>query len=403
MKRSLLAIVLVALAAGLCSAQAGNVASKFDIDLYGYIKLDAVYDTQKNAAGDIELFVLPEGDDKDDEFTMTARQTRFGFNIAGPDIADGKCTGRIEAGFWGEESDPDHKTKLRIRLAYADLAYDTWSFRAGQDWDTFITVIPKSINFTYFGWQGAPGYRRAQARLTKSIALGDSCKLTAKVAAARTLGELYRGNDGDYDGDGQNDGEDSGIPSVQGNLILTGDLLTDKPTRISVSGTWGQEDLDTTTVSGGVTNVDVDAEYDTWLVMGSLFMPLMEKMTLQGAVWTGSNLDAYESGLGLGINTMLGTEIDAQGGWGQLMCDVTEKLNLNVGYGLDDVDEDDLNGFAVDSVNSRSKNEFIMASAYYAVNEALVLGFEYSHMTTSYKGAEDAENDRFHGAVFYFF
>jgi len=32
------------------SAVAGNVGSKYDVDLYGYVKLDAVYDSQKTAA-----------------------------------------------------------------------------------------------------------------------------------------------------------------------------------------------------------------------------------------------------------------------------------------------------------------------------------------------------------------
>jgi len=386
----------------LCSsAVAGNVGSKYDVDLYGYVKLDAAFDSQKTAAGDILLFVLPEGPERDEEFTMTARQTRFGLKVKGPDSDSVKTTARIEAGFWGEESDPDHKTKLRLRLAYADIAGDGWSFRAGQDWDTFLTVIPRSVNFTYFGWQGSPGYRRPQVRLTKDLALSDSVKLTAKVAVAHNLGELYRGTDGDQDGFRQNDGDDAGIPEFQGNLILQGKVFTDTPARVSVSGLAGHEVLDTDTVQ--------DVEFDSELLMGSVYLPLAEfgedkssKVALQGAVWQGKNLDAYEAGLGLGINMAMGTEIEAEGGWGQLVYDCGA-LSLVLGYGVDDPKDDDLNSFAADGPNARSKNEFLMGSVTYALNDAVKVAFEVSHLTTDFKDAAEAETDRFHGAVFYYF
>jgi hypothetical protein len=67
---------------------------------------------------------------------------------------------------------------FRLRLAYADIAADSWSLRIGEDWDAFITVIPKSVNFTFFGEQGSPGYRRPQIWGQKVVDLG-VCKMTA--------------------------------------------------------------------------------------------------------------------------------------------------------------------------------------------------------------------------------
>lgn len=394
----LVGLVTLAVCGG---AVAGNVGSKYDVDLYGYVKLDASFDSQKTAAGDILLFVLPEGPDPDEEFAMTARQTRFGLKVQGPDSDGVKTTARIEAGFWGEESDPDHKTKLRLRLAYADIAGDKWSLRAGQDWDTFITVIPRSVNFTYFGWQGSPGYRRPQVRLTKEMALSDSFKVTTKLAVAQNLGELYRGTDGDLDGFRQNDGDDSGLPEFQGNIIIETKLHTDTPAKLSVSGCAGREVLDTTARQ--------DVEFKSELLMGTIFLPLVEfgeerktKVALQGAVWEGQNLDAYEAGLGLGINQTLGREIEAKGGWGQLVVDFG-KTSLVLGYGVDDPKDKDLNSFAADGPNARSKNEFIMGSVTHALNDAVKIALEVSHLTTEYNGAADAETDRAQAAVFYYF
>lgn len=404
------------------AANAGPVQSKFDVTLYGYVKLDAVYDTQKNLAGDIQLFVLPydRHGEKDEEFTMTARQTRFGFKIAGPPVGAAKTAGCIEAGFWGEEADPDHKTKLRIRLAFVDLIFETWSLRFGQDWDLFMTLMPKSVNFTYFNYQGAPGYRRPQAYVTKTMNFGQSTKLTAKAGVARTLGALMPGSlDGDLDGNGQNDGEDAGVPTFAGNLILDQKLWSEKPAKISVSGLYGKEVLDQVTrttsyharpviTSDGTTHIDVtpeesrtvdeDAlEFESWLLMVSAMLPIVNRVTLQGAYWEGANLDAYESGLGLGINRTLLTEVEGRGGWVQLLLDVTEKWSGTLGYGVDNPSDEDLNS------TDRSRNGYWMGSVWYQLNEAVTFAFEYSRLTTSYKDWGDYTNDRFHGAVFYHF
>ena len=62
-----------------------SVLSKFEMKIYGYVKLDASYDTQRTSAGDLMFYVLPEvNGDKDDEFNMTAKETRLGLDILGP-------------------------------------------------------------------------------------------------------------------------------------------------------------------------------------------------------------------------------------------------------------------------------------------------------------------------------
>ena len=59
-------------------------------DPYGYIKIDAVYDSTRTSGTSATAFVLPEkpGYSNDSHYTITARQTRFGVNIAGPDFGE---------------------------------------------------------------------------------------------------------------------------------------------------------------------------------------------------------------------------------------------------------------------------------------------------------------------------
>jgi len=402
MRNRIWGFLLAAVVAGAgIMALGGTLSSKFDVELYGYAKLDMVYDSQRTYVGDIMLFVLPEGDKKDDEFTMTARETRFGFKISGPEApGGGKSSGRIEADFYGAgDADPANRTRLYLRLAYVDLAWDTFSIRAGQDWDTFITVVPKSVNLMYFGHQGSPGYRRPQLRLTKSAEIG-AVKLTAKVAAHRQ--EIGT----DLDGNKQDDGEDSGMPGAQANLIAETKLLTDKPARISISGLMARETVDVVLQGTNLVSKIDGTDFDSDLIMGSLYLPLHNMVALQGAYWVGQNLDAYECAMYQGINLALGREVSGQGGWAQLGFEPTAKLNLNVGYGFDDPDNKDLVGYkglgGTASVPPRLKNEFIMGNVFYKLNDAVTLAMELSQVTTDYASG-DAQDFRVHGAMYYYF
>jgi hypothetical protein len=356
--------------------------------IYGYIKLDASYDSQRTAGGDLMFYVQQEtGGEKDAEFNMTARESRFGLALAGPDVGSIRTTGRFEADFYGNAGAANTPVP-RLRLAYLDLAGDYGlSLRAGQDWETFILVAPRIINFAFLADAGALGLRRPQVRLTKETDLGGA-KLVAKAAAARTIGQ-------DIDGGGQDDGADADYPTFQGNLYLESKLLTDRATKFGVSGHFGSEVMDTV-VSNKVV-VEDSKTYNTWSIQGNAFLPLASFLTLQGSIWAGENLDTYYGGVGQGVNKTLEKGIKAKGGWVQALVDVTSAWSVNIGYGIDDPDNEDLNA------GDRSKNENVFANTYYAVNSAVTLGVEYTYMTTSYKAQDDSPNNRVQGMAMYKF
>ncbi|MBU4211800.1 MAG: hypothetical protein KKD33_04365, partial [Verrucomicrobia bacterium] len=366
----------------------GSAAPLLTLKAYGYVKLDAAYDSQKTSAGDLMFYVLPKvNGESDNEFNITARETRLGLELAGPDMEGLKTTGKIETDFYGGNT--ANSPNLRLRLAYLDLAMP-WgtSVRAGQDWETFITVIPRIVNFSYLADSGALGLRRPQFRVTQEIPIYNKTKLVAKIAAARTIGE-------DIDGGMQDDGADSGYPSLQYNLCLETPLLISRPAKFSVSGHWGNETVDQT-VSNQVVNSDAN-DYNTWSVIGSIILPVHAKVALEGTIWQGENLDTYYGGIGQGINKTLQKGIGAKGGYIQLITDLTEKLNWNLAYGVDDPDNQDLNA------GNRSKNQMVFTSVYYKITSAVTAAIEYSYMTTSYKDQANAANNRVQGAMIYKF
>lgn len=379
---------------GALAQEKHNVLSSVNVDVYGYLKLDASRDTRRTVAGDLMFFVLPDGEaGRKEEFNMTARESRLGLNLAVPGLSDYDVTGRFETDFYGRGGD-DNTPNLRLRLAYMQIKRDSLSLLAGQDWDTFITagpgyvIIPRIVNFSFLAHAGALGLRRPQVRITQDLPVGDS-RFIWKLAAARTLGE-------DIDVDGQDDGAASGFPTAQANLILVSQPFGDLKTVLSVGGHAGVERVREYTIEDATGNYPIvmaKKDYDTWSLIGSVSQQLSPKLTLQGAAWVGENLDTYWGGIGQGVNRTLGTGIGAQGGWAQLMLDATDMLNINIGYGLDNPDSDDLNP------GNREKNELFFGSLFYRLNRYVTMALEYSNLTTSYKGGDDAENNRVQGSM----
>lgn len=375
------------------------------LQLYGYVKADLTYDSQATEPKNdvtFSFFVLPETDgEKDSQIHLGIRETRLGLNLFGPDAGAWKSTGKIEMDFYGGGNANSYNP--RIRLAYVDAAHSSgFSARFGQDWDTFCELAPRIVNFAYLADVGALGLRRPQARLTQELKLAEGTKLVLKVAAAQTVGQ-------DLDGGGFDDGSDADYPTAQFNVALHQTLwISNKAARLAFSGHYGQETLDAvartaaTNAAGVITEttkvVGKDAtDYDTWSAQGSLYLPLTKCLAVQANVWQGVNLDTYYGGIGQGVNSALGEEIEAVGGWAQLLYDPTAKVSIGIGYSVDDPEDDDL------SAGMRSKNEMYLVNVAYKFTAALTGMAEYSQMTTDYLEGEDVSNDRIQLAMKYAF
>ena len=359
------------------------------LQIYGYLRADLSHDTQATAPkGDFAFYVLPEvNGEKDAQTHFGARESRLGLNLFGPDSANWKTTGKLEMDFYG--GDKANAYNPRMRLAYLDLAHSSgFSLRFGQDWETFTEVTPRIVNFAYLSDVGALGLRRPQARATQELKVTDNTKLVLKIAAAQTVGE-------DLDGGTFEDGADADWPTAQFNVALHQKLWTEKSARIAFSGHYGQETVDES-VSNAVVAAD-SQDFDSWSAQGSVFLPICKQLAVQGNLWKGENLDTYFGGIGQGVNMALGREIEAQGGWAQLLYDPTDKLAFGFGYAVDDPKDEDI------AEGKPSKNQSIFGNVAYKVTAAVTALAEYTHMTTDYLGRDDAENDRVQVAMKYAF
>ena len=366
------------------------VWSSLDIQIYGYLKLDAAYDDSRINNGNFAQWVTPEDrNDDDDQFNMTANQSRFGVNITGPDNDRVRASGRAEVDFYGGSN--ENKAHLMMRHAYMKLDWpaERFSILAGQTSDVVSPLLPSTVNYSVCWWTGNIGYRRPQFRLTKEFSPDSDIDVKLEGALARTIGrnDVVTTN-------GTESGEDEGFPTIQARASVTLPVYGPDRTTIGVSGHLGHEEYDTTVFGD-------HEDFKSWSLNFDLTQPVCEKVTIQAELFTGENLDAYLGGIGQGVTTTDGInrydEVGSAGGWIAASLGPWDHIRYNVGIGMDDVDRGDVQG------GDRTLNRSIFGNLFYALSKHVEWALELSHWRTEYRGSGDGNSLRIQTALIYKF
>lgn len=372
-----------------------SVWSNLDIQLYGYLKVDAAYDTSRTTTGNYVVWVDSDTTrHNDNEFNLTANQTRLGMKITGPEDQDVVTSGRAEIDFYGKSGD-ENKAKIQLRHAYLKIDWpdDRFNIIAGQTSDVFSPLNPSTLNYTVLWDCGNIGYRHPQIRLTKSIALNSNVDLKLEAAVSRTIGD-----DELVTTAGAKSGEDSGFPTLQARGALIFPLLDYKPTTIGISGHWGKEEYDRTSTTAS------SEEMESWSLNLDITQPINKWLTFKGELFSGENLDNYFGGIGQGVRstasggiTTYHNAIASKGGWIAAGLGPWDKWRFNAGFGVDDPDNEDL------SAGARTLNRSVFANAIYSINKNTEIGFELSQWHTERKGAGSADDLRAQTSFIYKF
>jgi hypothetical protein len=366
------------------------VISNFKFKPYGYIKLDAAYDDSRTNYGNFVLYVPNESQHKNDnEYNMTAKQTRLGLDIMAPEIYDWQAWGRIEFDFYGDGATHENKASVLLRHAFLELKKGNFSLLAGQTSDLISPLNIDTLNYTV-GWSvGNIGYRRPQLRGTYTCPVTKTTKIISALALSRTTGTVNE----DLDVDTKNDGEDAGFPTVQGRLALATKLLTANPTVFGISGHYGEEEIDWQVKP--TTPGNRQERLKSWSIVGDFDVPLTTKLSVKGEAFSGYNLDDYFGGILQGVNPATRDVIKSVGGWMQLSYKRNDKWNYRLGLGIDDPREKDL------SKGMRSRNAFYFGNVIYTLIPPVDLGLEYSYWETDNKGLSAGTDNRIQTSVIY--
>jgi hypothetical protein len=325
----------------------------------------------------------------DDEFNLTASQTRLGLRVSGPASQTFKSSGLVEFDFYGSAA-AENKAGIQMRHAYLVLDWPAsrFSILAGQTSDIISPLVPNTLNYTVLWDAGNIGYRRPQIRLTQGIPLGEKASLKLEGGAARTIGRAdASGIAGNVNSDS---GEDAGAPTGQARVSLTFPFFGPKPTTVGVSGHYGKEEYDTD-------NTGKNVDFDSQSINLDVTQPVFPWLVVLGELFQGQNLNQYFGGIGQGVNTTARKEISADGGWIAINLGPWSKWSFSVGAGLDEVDRDDVVS------GNRTRNTCVFGNVLYAFNKNAQFGVEVSRWDTGYKGLGDADDTRAQASFIYKF
>ena len=140
------------------------VPSKLDLAFYGYVKLDVAYDSSRISAGNFARWVESEQiRHDDDEFNMTANETRVGLRLSGPPSEDIRFGGVVELDFYsGIGADNSPSPRLRLANVTVDWPEIGFGVLAGQAKDLISPLDMRTVNYSPGWWQGNIGFRRPQ-------------------------------------------------------------------------------------------------------------------------------------------------------------------------------------------------------------------------------------------------
>jgi len=160
------------------SAHVDSWKDSLAVNVYGYVKLDAFYDTRETVNGREGHFLLwPAAPDYDADgvdkpahgsFNMLAVQSNFGIKVMGPHVLNAKTMAKIEGDFFGQMN--ENINLVRLRHAYFQMKWKSTNLLIGQYWSPVFNLgaFPNTISFTT-GTPVLPFSRNPQVRVTQHL------------------------------------------------------------------------------------------------------------------------------------------------------------------------------------------------------------------------------------------
>jgi hypothetical protein len=343
-----------------------------EVRLNATVLLNGFYTSARSNNADLPQFAVPR--DAGDSFPTagvggTMRQSRVQARAFLAGVAGGDFNAELDVDFWGGQQ-PSNGGRtfplLRIRRAWAELAWDRFRLMAGQEAPPIVELNPSSlasIGLSSLSSSGNLWLWIPQLRLTGVLVSGAAARLELEGAVLAPTGYTAQGPFLTA----PDRAEQSKRPGLESRLRLHfGKGATDG--EVSVGGHLGW--LATTG----------DSVLQSRAAAVLVRAPVGRTLELRGEGFVGRGI----AGLGGGaVGQNFGTGgrlVRTHGGWGQLLLKPRRDVEFGVSYGIDDPKDSDLDGTVV---ATRLKNETVGGHVQWRP-DPFILGLEFRHIATTY-------------------
>lgn len=352
-------------------------ASGFRIEPYGVAWADMIFETNPTNPGAFTLWVFSADSQVGGQSVIDARRSRLGLNVEGPKLSicgDANSHAQFEIDFFGQFVN-ENQSNLQLRLAYWETFNDEFKFLVGQTYDVISPRNTRMLNYSV-GWAGGNiGFRRAQFRWERYW----------KTNSRETwIGQVSLNQDivNDFAAEPTVRREPAAWPVIEGRgaiQIASGQQGAEK-FELGVSAHFGEVGFDFLANSPPPVLLppENDVRLITWSTNVDWMLPVSDRVSIQGEVFTGANLSAYLGGIVQGVCSCTREVIHSTGGWADLEYRWTDRIKAATGLGIDDPNNSDF-------LFGRTRNQFLFANVTWQIRPELLTGIEVSYWQTRYQ------------------
>lgn len=350
----------------------------FEIVPYGILWGSVSTETHPSNIGSACFWLQPPSETGTVSY-VDYRGTILGTAIEGPEVplfGNRPVTGKVEFDLQ-RTLDFENKTTVHLRHCFIEVRDEEFRLLIGQTWDVVSPLVPGTLMYNAGWFSGNSGYRRGQLRGERYFNHSDWLQTKTEFALAAPFSA-------DVNIPGAITQKSSSMPMIQGRAaVVFGERGEGgRPIEMGIASHYVPYKYRL----GGETD-----EVDSHGIFLDMKVPILEKFGVQGEYFYGQNLGSLLANIGEGVNLdpngqLIG--VTGNGGWVSLWYDLTDKSQIKCGWCVDDPNNNDLIP-ATASTNLRTRNEHIFGNISYRLTKQFLVGFEYSHWETEYRGADE--------------
>jgi hypothetical protein len=357
-------------------SKAENVWSRYNMRIYGRVKVDMNYDTAEFEDTDWMRCVKARPDNTNDSTNFNPRDSRFGFDVSHTK-GDWAGSARIELDFYGDTPEKTNNLEPRMRLGYVKAVHNrsATSIVVGQDWIPVAQLNPAIIDFGTLSAAGNLWWRIPQVTIRQK--LGDMELLVSAMRHKR-----------------KSSAEENRMPWALGRVEYNMNFLGEG-NMIAMGGGWRPDEVDQVD-TGGAKISGTARDIDRWLVALELKLtsgPLEFKLEPWWGEGIGNSFLRYHMDVNSEREGAKPKVIEAKGFFADLTLKASDRMSYSIGYGVDDPHDRDVRGMIGNGLNDDhqfTRNVHTFVNTWYKLTGPIKVGAEIMYVETERFNKTDA-------------